>query len=220
MLFSTPREGAGRRFATGARVFCLLLSLAASLAAAALGGAPLPGSPAAPAGKKVSPTAAAGQVAAATVTDLTAELQRLADATDQIEPSSPDAVARLKSIVRELIEVVKADRREVVALRAGANSRASTATARRSRKKAAAPRTSSTPAAPAALAGEFQGSDSAGEIAAGAGAFFGKRGLKKFHRPGCAFGERIHAEDRVYFKTVEEATAAGYEACKICKPGG
>jgi methylphosphotriester-DNA--protein-cysteine methyltransferase len=40
------------------------------------------------------------------------------------------------------------------------------------------------------------------------------------HRAGCVFGERIHTEDRVFFHSMAEAAAAGYEACKICRPGG
>ena len=223
MLSSTSRKGASRQVASGARVFCLLLSLVASLAAAVPGGAP-PLSAGPSPSEKVAALAARAASPPATQPpgDLTAELQRLADATDQIEPASPDAVVRLKSVVHGLIEVMKADRREVVALRAGANMRAPALPARRhSRKTVSAPGTASLPAPPAAaIAREPEGSDLAGETPANAGAFFGKRGLTKFHRPGCVFGERIRPQDRVYFKIAAEATAAGYEACKICKPGG
>jgi Metal binding domain of Ada len=61
--------------------------------------------------------------------------------------------------------------------------------------------------------------EGSGVTKAAAGMLFGKRGLKKVHRAGCVFGERIKAEDRVYFKSMQEAAAAGYEACKICRPG-
>jgi hypothetical protein len=222
MLSSTPRGGAGRRFAAGARAFCLLVSLTASLAAAAPSTAPpLPAGPS-PADEVAALAArAASPPTNSPLADLTAELQRLADATDRIEPSSPDATARLKVVVRGLIEVVKADRRELGALRAGASAPVRARVVRRSsRKKSAAVAAASGRPAPAAGAPGAPEGTGLASATAPAGAFFGKRGLKKLHRAGCVFGERIHAEDRIYFKTVQEATAAGYEACKICRPGG
>jgi hypothetical protein len=63
-------------------------------------------------------------------------------------------------------------------------------------------------------------SPSATAAAAAPTALFGKKGLKKLHRADCVFGSRIPETDRVYFKSVQEAAAAGYEPCKVCKPGG
>jgi hypothetical protein len=55
--------------------------------------------------------------------------------------------------------------------------------------------------------------------ASAAGALFAKRGLKKFHRAGCHFGERVKLEERVAFATIAAAVAAGLEPCKVCRPG-
>jgi hypothetical protein len=55
--------------------------------------------------------------------------------------------------------------------------------------------------------------------ASAAGSLFAKRGLKKFHRAGCRFGEAVKAEDRVSFATAAAAVAAGLEPCKVCRPG-
>src|SRR5439155_1234432 len=48
--------------------------------------------------------------------------------------------------------------------------------------------------------------------------FFGNPRTKKYHRSGCQFGERLKESDRVPFASPKEAEAAGYEACKVCRP--
>lgn len=44
--------------------------------------------------------------------------------------------------------------------------------------------------------------------------FFGKTALKKLHRSGCHFGERVKVEDRSSFQKAEDA--AGWTPCKVC----
>jgi hypothetical protein len=66
-----------------------------------------------------------------------------------------------------------------------------------------------TPAATAATPEKLQTS----------GAFFGGKGLSKYHLPGCRFGERIPQGDRVYFRTRQEAEKGGRVACPFCAPG-
>jgi len=51
-----------------------------------------------------------------------------------------------------------------------------------------------------------------------AGAFIGGRGNKKVHCSSCQYGQKILARNRVLFKSYEEAAAAGYIPCRICKP--
>lgn len=48
------------------------------------------------------------------------------------------------------------------------------------------------------------------------GGVFGGRGLAKFHQPGCRYGERIEAGQRVYFSSAEEAQQKGRTPCPIC----
>lgn len=48
------------------------------------------------------------------------------------------------------------------------------------------------------------------------GAVFGGRGLAKFHHPGCRYGERIEAAQRIVFASVEEAMQKGRTPCPIC----
>jgi methylphosphotriester-DNA--protein-cysteine methyltransferase len=47
----------------------------------------------------------------------------------------------------------------------------------------------------------------------------GSKAAKKYHTKECAAVKKISADNLVEFKSVEEAKAAGYTACKICKPG-
>lgn len=37
-------------------------------------------------------------------------------------------------------------------------------------------------------------------------------------RQGCPAGRRMKPENRVTFALAEEARAAGYRACKVCRP--
>jgi hypothetical protein len=241
MLSLPPRQGAGVRHR--ARAFAISLALTASLAAAPDPSPAFPARGGVPESRHLSPLycqaappSLAGKGAgglgsnhsaplpAAAPTYSDAALQRLAEETDQIKPAAPDALARLRTVIRGLIEIERAQCRETAALRARPNLRGTvSASPRRSRQKS--PRATDTPPLAArapSLAGEP--TDASGTSpttnAPAAGALFGKRGLKKVHRAGCRFGERIKPEDRIYFKSMQEAAAAGYEACKICKPGG
>lgn len=40
----------------------------------------------------------------------------------------------------------------------------------------------------------------------------------KYHEPTCRWTDKIKDENLVHFDTVEEAQAAGYDACGTCKP--
>jgi hypothetical protein len=221
MLSLTARRGAGSRYRAGARAFVLLLGLAASLAAAPARPPTADGTPGrsqSPAAAKDAPPAAGKTPAPADpTTDPDAALQRLAAEAEKIDPSAPDAVARLRSVVRGLIEVERARGREIAALRAELGQRPSTSVARQHSRKTTSGMSrvplSAAPGEAKSVAAAAGGGD-----AASAGPLFGKRGLKKVHRVGCPFGERIRAEDRVFFKTVAEAQAAGYEPCKTCRP--
>lgn len=216
MLSRPSRGGASCRSWAGAAALAVFLAVAASLAAAPLKRASSASTaPPAPAAARSAPTPnAAGTAALQGDTD--AALQRLADEADRIDPSAPEAVARLRSVVRGLIEVERAQEREIAALRVDRRGRGTTAASRR-RSRAPTP-SSAAGAQPAAASGTPAAAAGTGDPPA-AGALFAKRGLKKVHRPGCVFGERIHAEDRVFFKSLQEATAAGFEPCKICRPG-
>jgi metal binding Ada-like protein len=214
-------QGVGDRRWAGAHALWLSLALAAPLAAA-------PASPPPSATAPAPPPAAADAAKA----DPHAALQRLAEEIERIDPASPDAIPRLRAVVRELIAINRAGIREAQALRnevaalRGQTSALGAATAphRRSRKgsaPSAAPvlLTGTAPAGTVTTARAPSAAPTGGASPQVSGPLFGKRGLKKVHRPGCVFGERIRAEDRVFFKSMQDATAAGYEACKICRPG-
>ena len=47
-------------------------------------------------------------------------------------------------------------------------------------------------------------------------AYFGGKGLAKYHAAGCRFGERIEKGDRVPFTSTEAAKQAGRVPCSIC----
>lgn len=49
--------------------------------------------------------------------------------------------------------------------------------------------------------------------------YVGSAKSDKYHDPSCKHAKRIADENRVEFKTAEEATEAGYVPCKVCKPG-
>lgn len=46
----------------------------------------------------------------------------------------------------------------------------------------------------------------------------GCRSTKIYCRPGCPPGRRTKPENRVYFRSREEAIATGYRPCKVCRP--
>jgi methylated-DNA-[protein]-cysteine S-methyltransferase len=48
----------------------------------------------------------------------------------------------------------------------------------------------------------------------------GCRTTKIYCRPDCPAGKRMSAQNRVRFRSTEEARSNGYRACKICKPDG
>ncbi|WP_312647525.1 stalk domain-containing protein [Aminipila sp.] len=48
--------------------------------------------------------------------------------------------------------------------------------------------------------------------------YVGNSSTKKYHKLDCRYADSIKAENVVYFKTKTDATTAGYEPCKVCKP--
>lgn len=48
--------------------------------------------------------------------------------------------------------------------------------------------------------------------------YVGNSGSKRFHRPNCPSGKKIHQERRVIFDTRHDAFWEGYSPCKRCKP--
>lgn len=49
-------------------------------------------------------------------------------------------------------------------------------------------------------------------------AYVGSKKSNKFHLPSCRYAQSIGDENRIGWATREAAEAAGYEACKVCKP--
>lgn len=50
------------------------------------------------------------------------------------------------------------------------------------------------------------------------GTYVGSVDSDKYHNPSCRYAEIIEASNQIWFDTVEEATAAGYSPCGVCKP--
>lgn len=48
--------------------------------------------------------------------------------------------------------------------------------------------------------------------------YIGNRNSKKFHRPDCEGVARMKEENKVSFKSREEAVSAGYTPCSLCQP--
>lgn len=46
--------------------------------------------------------------------------------------------------------------------------------------------------------------------------FVGSKSTKEYHWPVCKWAQSIKPEDRVTFKSAQEAQAAGYVHCKVC----
>jgi hypothetical protein len=165
------------------------------------------------------PTAAARAPAlpapgASPSTDLASEFQQLETAAHALDPASPDATARLRALTERLAHAGGQLAREVAQLRAAQAAHAAAPAGiapRAGRRSPAAPRAGSGSAA----AGPATGA--AGENTPSA-PFFARRGLRKFHRAGCVFGERIRPEDRVGYPSAAAALAAGLEPCKVCRP--
>ncbi|MDL1892466.1 hypothetical protein FBQ87_06190 [Sphingobacteriales bacterium CHB3] len=53
-----------------------------------------------------------------------------------------------------------------------------------------------------------------------AGEVVGNRNSKKYHKPACGWGQKISPSNLVMFQNVDEALAAGYVPCKVCRPSG
>lgn len=48
--------------------------------------------------------------------------------------------------------------------------------------------------------------------------YIGNRNSKKFHRPDCVFGKSIAEQNRVIFKSRDEALDNGFASCRECQP--
>ena len=48
--------------------------------------------------------------------------------------------------------------------------------------------------------------------------FVGSKKSDVYHYPWCHYVDRINPENLIYFDTPEDAIAAGYRPCKVCKP--
>jgi len=48
--------------------------------------------------------------------------------------------------------------------------------------------------------------------------YIGNKNSKIFHRPDCEWAKKIAPQNKVIFKSKEEAIKAGYRPCKVCKP--
>lgn len=48
--------------------------------------------------------------------------------------------------------------------------------------------------------------------------YIGSSKSDKYHYTTCEWAKKISSSNLVIFKTVAEATNAGYKACKVCKP--
>ncbi len=48
--------------------------------------------------------------------------------------------------------------------------------------------------------------------------YLGNRRSRRFHRPGCPYGRKTSARNRVIFKDMKEAFFEGYCPCKKCRP--
>jgi len=68
---------------------------------------------------------------------------------------------------------------------------------------------------PGGKAGVYQTPRQGGGSGAGY-KFVGSKSTKEYHWPVCKLVQRIKPEDRVTFKSAQEAQAAGYTHCKVC----
>lgn len=46
--------------------------------------------------------------------------------------------------------------------------------------------------------------------------FVGSKNSNKYHKLTCKWAQRISASNKVTFKNASEATAAGYQPCRVC----
>ena len=52
------------------------------------------------------------------------------------------------------------------------------------------------------------------------GQFVGSKNSDVYHYPNCSYAKKIKEENKIWFNSIEEATAAGYRPCKKCNPPG
>jgi hypothetical protein len=48
--------------------------------------------------------------------------------------------------------------------------------------------------------------------------YVGSKKSDKYHYPTCRSAQKIKADNMVTFKSAQDAKAAGYVPCKVCKP--
>lgn len=48
--------------------------------------------------------------------------------------------------------------------------------------------------------------------------YVGSINSDKYHYTDCEWAQKIKMENEIWFDTEEEARAAGYKPCKVCKP--
>jgi methylphosphotriester-DNA--protein-cysteine methyltransferase len=48
--------------------------------------------------------------------------------------------------------------------------------------------------------------------------YVGSKNSNKYHYPDCKWAKKISPKNLLTFKTAQEALAAGYVPCKVCKP--
>ncbi|MGO8763259.1 MAG: Ada metal-binding domain-containing protein [Desulfobaccales bacterium] len=48
--------------------------------------------------------------------------------------------------------------------------------------------------------------------------YVGSKNSNKYHCPTCRSAQKIRPDNLVTFKSAQEAKAAGYVPCKVCKP--
>lgn len=49
--------------------------------------------------------------------------------------------------------------------------------------------------------------------------FVASKKSSKYHKESCTWAQKISYQNKIVFKNADEATAAGYIPCKVCKPG-
>jgi hypothetical protein len=205
VFLSVPHRVRGSR--RSGMVVALLLSAMAMARADA---------PSAPPASAPSSSTSSAPKAPSSLADLVTEFQRLEAEAQALDPSSAEAVARLRELVQRLAHANAQLARDLAQLRAALESRPPVTPSRSATAGTRSPAGPARPQAARVTTGTPASPTAGGEAARQA--FFAKRGLKKFHRAGCVFGERIKAEDRVGFADVVAAASAGLEPCKVCRP--
>lgn len=134
-----------------------------------------------------------------------AEIERILKSTEQAEAAAPDEASRARIRMEKLTQLTLLLLRQQEQLYQQNQALLAALTATR-------------PVTRTATAGK-NGVVSSPQANLPAGPLFAKRGGGgKVHRPGCRFGERIAPGTRITFPAVAQASAAGYQPCKICRP--